>query len=78
MANLLAVGVAALLAIVITIAYAIVLRELQKINSRSAMCSTSIDSNCASAFTAIAERVGPDNSVGAVLCEHEVKMLLAS
>jgi hypothetical protein len=33
MANLLAVGVAALLAIVITIAYALVLRELQKINA---------------------------------------------
>ena len=32
-ANLLAVGVAALLAIVITIAYALVLRELQKINA---------------------------------------------
>ena len=33
MANLLAVGVAALLAIVISIAYALVLRELQKINA---------------------------------------------
>ena len=33
MANLLAVGVAALLAIVMVIAYALVLRELQKINA---------------------------------------------
>jgi hypothetical protein len=33
MASLLAVGVAALLAIVIAIAYALVLRELQKINA---------------------------------------------
>ena len=33
MASLLAIGVAALLAIVITIAYALVLRELQKINA---------------------------------------------
>jgi hypothetical protein len=33
MASLLAVGVAAVLAIVITIAYALVLRELQKINA---------------------------------------------